>query len=444
MPKPHLIYLAIGFPPAAKSSTYRLRETANAFVERGWDVTVINLSEASWATDYGIDASLLDHVHPDIVRVELPLFRKDQATDIRTFSRKRALNPVAWNKEYLRTSTKAFPEPYFGRWKRPIIEAVEHIHREHPADLVLATCVPYVLQSVAHHLHVRHGVPYAIDYRDGWSIDVVNGVEAFPPNSRRGRLEKTYLDNALSLWVVNDPIAEHFRARYPEHADKIHVVRNGFDRDSRPPEPVEKPADRPLVFGYVGSVNFKPATLSLVLDAWGRARATDPRLANARLEVHGHIGAGAGREATSHTALLLRAADQGVSVHGSVAKRDLAALYDRWDALLLILIGGRYVTSGKVYEYMATGLPILSAHAADHDASAVLAGYPLWTGAFGLDEERLTQAFSEAAELAATSPLSTRLEARRYADRYERSAMMAAAVDRLAAQALAAEQKDVG
>lgn len=443
MPKPHLIYLAIGFPPAAKSSTYRLRETANAFVERGWDVTVVNLSEASWATDYGVDASLLDHVHPDIVRVELPLFRKDQATDIRTFSRKRALDPVAWNKEYLKTSTKAFPEPYFGRWKRSIIEAVERIHREHPADLVLATCVPYVLQSVAHHMHLEHGVPYAIDYRDGWSIDVVNGVEAFSPSSRKGRLEATYLDAALSLWVVNDPIADHFRTRYPQHAGKIHVVRNGFDLDSRPPEPVEKPADRPLVFGYVGSVNFRPAVLGRVLDAWQRARARDPRLANARLEVHGHIGAGAGREATSHTTLLLRAAEHGVSVHGSVAKRDLAALYARWDALLLILIGGRYVTSGKVYEYMATGLPIVSAHAADHDASAVLSGYPLWTGAFGLDEEQLAQAFSEAAAMAALTPVDDRVEARRFADRYERGGMMAAAVDRLVGQALATEQAGV-
>ena len=393
MAKPHLIYLAIGFPPAAKSSTYRLRETANAFAERGWDVTVVNLSEASWATDYGIDASLLDHVRPDIVRVELPLFRKDQATDIRTFSRKRALDPVAWNKEYLKTSTKAFPEPYFGRWKRPIIEAVERIHREHPADLVLATCVPYVLQSVAHHLYVTHGVPYAIDYRDGWSIDVVNGVEAFPRPRARDAWRRPTWTTRCRCWVVNDPIAEHFRARYPEHADKIHVVRNGFDRDSRPPEPVEKPADRPLVFGYVGSVNFTPVTLSRSWTPGDCPRHRSTSWPNARWSPRTHRRRGRAVRRTSHT-LVLRAADDGVSVHGPVAKRDLADLYARWDALLLILIGGRYVTSGKVYEYMATGLPIVSAHAAEHDASTVLAGYPLWTGAFGLDEERLTRAFS--------------------------------------------------
>ena len=40
--RPHAYYLAIGFPPAAKSCAYRMRETANQLYAEGWDVTVDN------------------------------------------------------------------------------------------------------------------------------------------------------------------------------------------------------------------------------------------------------------------------------------------------------------------------------------------------------------------------------------------------------------------
>lgn len=434
MGKPHLIYLAIGFPPAAKSSTYRLRETANTFCRLGWDVTTVNLSEDAWRLDSGVDLSLLERVDPRISRVELPLIRKDLVTDIRTYSKTRAMDPVSWSKQYAKASMKAFPEPHFGRWKNTIIKAVETIHAEHPADLILVSCVPYVLQAVAHHMHIEHRVPYAIDYRDGWSIDVIRGREAFPPDSRQGRLESLYVAEAISMWVVNEPIAEHFRRRYPQHAGKIHVVRNGFDRDSQPPEPAAKDPNRQLVFGYLGTVNFPDDDLAKVLAAWRSARSRHPRLADARLEFRGHFGVGSRRGATGTAALLLEAAHDGVSMGGAVAKGDLADLYARWDALLFILIGGRYMTSGKVYEYMSTGLPIVSAHAVVHDANAVLTGYPLWTGARGFDEEALAEALCMAADMAVTASPEEYRAARAHAEPYERRSLLEPAVGRLIGQ----------
>ena len=58
--RPHLLYLAWGFPPAAKSCTYRMLATANSFIEAGWDVTVLTLTEEVWRREQGIDPSLRD------------------------------------------------------------------------------------------------------------------------------------------------------------------------------------------------------------------------------------------------------------------------------------------------------------------------------------------------------------------------------------------------
>jgi glycosyltransferase involved in cell wall biosynthesis len=429
--RPHLIYLAIGFPPAAKSCAYRMRETANQFINKGWDVTVITIAQESWERDSGIDLTLLEQVDSRVKVVELPLAREDLETNIRLFDEARATSPNRWVAQLRERQTVDFPEPNFGAWRGSLEQAVLDIHAEHPVDLLLASCVPYVNLAAAWKLWEHARVPYAVDFRDGWSIDVIDGVEAFARDSEEARWEKRILDNALSLWVVNDPIAEHYRARYPEVADRVHVVRNGYDADSSPGRAHAPDPGSGLVFGYLGTVNFTAQHLEIVLNAWKAAREREPLLANARFEVRGHIGNGSGRESNRHTEILKQATGDGVSFGGPAAKAEVASIYARWDAMVLILIGGRYVTSGKVYEYMATGLPIVSAHVVEHDASKVLEGHPLWTGAVGIEEEALTRSFVEAAHMAVETDDATHAEAMAHADQFTREALMTTAVRNL-------------
>ncbi len=436
--RPHVIYLAIGFPPAAKSSTYRMRETANQFCANGWDVTVVTVAREAWERDSGIDLTLLDQVDPRVRVVELPLFREDLETDIRHFDEARALAPSEWLGYLRERQRRTFPEHNFGEWREALEQAVLDIHREHPADLLLASCVPYVNLAAAWRLREEAGVPYAVDFRDGWSIDVIDGVEAFSRTSVEGVWEQRILDHATSLWVVNDPIAEHYRTRYPEIADRIRVVRNGYDADSSPGRVHSPNPETGLVFGYLGTVNFTRNHLKIVIDAWREARRREPLLANARFEVRGHIGNGAKRELNQHTELLDSAKEDGVVFGGPAAKAEVASVYASWDAMVLILIGGRFVTSGKVYEYMATGLPIVSAHVVEHDASNVLAGHPLWTGAVGLDVDGIADAFVRAAHLAVETTDEVHAEAMAHADQFTREALMSVAVkeltDRLSAE----------
>jgi glycosyltransferase involved in cell wall biosynthesis len=426
--RPHLIYLAIGFPPAAKSCAYRMRETANQFCNAGWDVTVVTIAQEAWERDSGVDLTLLDQVDPRVKIVELPLVREDLETDIRLFGEERALRPNAWLAELRLRQRETFPEPNFGEWRDALEQAVLDIHRERPADLLLASCVPYVNLAAAWKLHEEAGVPYAVDFRDGWSIDVVDGVEAFSRDSEEGRWEEKILNSAVSLWVVNDPIAEHYRLRYPELAERIQVVRNGYDADSSPGRAHSPDPEAGLVFGYLGTVNFSLAHLQTVLNAWRTARRSEPLLANARFEVRGHIGAGANRESNAHTEILKQAEEDNVFFGGPAAKAEVASIYASWDAMVLILIGGRYVTSGKVYEYMATGLPIVSAHVVEHDASNVLQGHPLWTGAVGIDEEKLAESFARAARMAIETTDEEHAEAMAHADQFTRETIMTAAV----------------
>lgn len=431
--KRHLVFLAIGFPPAAKSSTYRLLEIANQFAAIDWDVTVITIADESWEREFGIDASLSTSVDHRVRIVKLPIAREDLETDIRQFSKERALNPTKWVRESRKADVAIFPEPVFGAWRPDLEKAILEVHNEHPADLVMASCTPYVQLAAVRRLWDEHQVPYAIDFRDGWSLDVVKGVEAFDRDSEKGRIEAAVLEDALSLWVVNEPIAEFYRQRYPYLLDRVHVVRNGVDVESVPRGTASPPdADAGLTFGYLGSVTFPLEFLKSVLRAWRLARSRDPLVGRSRFEIRGHIGVGAARETNGHIEAIRQAEVDAVSFGGPVNKVDLASIYQKWDALILILMGGAYVTSGKVYEFMAAGVPIVSAHAIDHEAANVLNGHPLWSGNVGLDEAAIAEAICVAAHRAVDASEEDRLAARSHAEKYSRGAIMATAVRHLA------------
>ena len=207
---PHLLYLAYGFPPAAKSGNYRMRAVANAFAARGWDVTAVSLADESWHRENGLDRSTLQGLSPRVRRHPVPVAREDLEPDLLLWSEERALDPDAWRAKHWEDSTKGFPEKVFGFWEGAFRDAVEQVHRERPADLLLVSPMPYVMLSAARHLHRTAGVPYLVDFRDGWSLDVVSGAVAFEPDSREGRIEQDVLEHAEQVWFVNGRIKDFY------------------------------------------------------------------------------------------------------------------------------------------------------------------------------------------------------------------------------------------
>jgi glycosyltransferase involved in cell wall biosynthesis len=431
--RPHAYYLAIGFPPAAKSCAYRMKETANQLYAAGWDVTVITICQEAWEREFGLDHSLSEDVHPGIRIVELPLMREELDTEIRGFSRRRAIDPGAWQTQAKVDHLSTFPELVFGGWRPALEEAILDLHRRDPADLLITTCAPYVNLAPTWRLWEEHKVPYVVDFRDGWSIDVVRGIVPFTPESVAGRWEDKVLAAAMEVWTVNEPIADHYRELYPAIADRVHVVRNGYDAASVPSANRTPDPSAGLRFGYLGTMTFGHDLLASVLDGWRKARVEDPLLANATFELRGHVGAGAGREDNAYMELLRGAADDGVTFGGPVPKAKVADVYGSWDVIVFIATGGKYVTSGKVYEAYASGMPVVSAHSIEHDASVVLAESSMWTGAVGHDPDRLADSFRRAAKMAIEATDEQRSATRAAAAKYARPAQVEPAVRRITA-----------
>lgn len=424
MTKPHVVFLAIGFPPASKSSTYRHRASANALIEAGFEVTVLNASRDAWERETGIDETLLEGVNRDIKIIELPLFREDLETDIRKFSEERVLDFNSWRDKLFAQDYEFFPERVFGHWLPTLCQAIDEIQSTHRIDLILASSGPYVVLGAAQHGFDAYSIPYALDYRDGWSLDVLTGEQAFTESSREGVIENRILENSLSTSFVNDAIRDAYAKRYPTYAPTMHVFRNGYvasDLKGYVPHRLTRNPQDPLRFGYVGTLNISNNDVEKILEAWVKAKKTSSELAEATLTIAGHLAAGSARGSSSKHQLIESYRKFGVTYAGAVKRSELATTYSQFDIALFTAVGGRFVTSGKIYELMATGLPILSAHDPELEAGNVLKNYPLWIPAKSFDVESVSEAILNSVQILESTTDDAISQCQSYAQQYERT-----------------------
>lgn len=397
---PHLLYVAWGFPPSRSGGVFRALATANAFARSGWRVTVLTADREAIERYIGSDPDLERHIDPRIRVVRLPFHWPMLETDVRTYSWLRVHSPNNWTKLHHHRNSLGFPEPNYGTWQSTLQREALRLHDRDPVDLVVATANPNVDFTAAWVLHRRRRVPFVMDYRDAWLLDVFSGDMLHPEGSRAARWERKLVAAAREIWFVNEPIRAWHRARYPHSADRMQVVPNGLDPELAPRGRTQaRDGDGGLTYGYLGTISPK-VPLAELIEGWRWARARDELVGSSRMRLHGHLGYYAIPRGDL-SQLVAQARDAQVDYAGPVAKTEVGDVYDSFDVLLLALGKGRYVTSGKVYEYLATGLPIVSVHDPGNAASEVLRGYPMWFPVSDLSVDTIGRTLVQAGHTAA-------------------------------------------
>lgn len=417
---PHLLYVAWGFPPCRGGGVYRALATANGFAKAGMRVTVLTADRETFTRYTGADESLESLIDPRICVERVPFAWPMIETDIRRWGPTRAFTPRLWRRTRVKLDRVHFPEVGYGPWARPLSRAALSLHQNDPFDLVVASANPNVDFVPADVLHREAGVPYVMDYRDAWMLDVFDGGLLHGNRSRVARLERRLIAEAEEVWFVNEPIREWHQARYPQAADRMHVVANGYDQGLAPTPHLATPRrEQPLRFGYIGTLSTKVPLMQFAAGWRAAVESGDEVMTGARAELHGYLGF----YATPHANMMRvigAASDVGLSYKGPVAKADVARTYEAFDVLLLLLGAGRYVTSGKVYEYVASALPIVSVHDPGNAASSVLENYPLWFPVSDLEPTTISAALRAAARAARTASPDVRRQCAAFGRSYAR------------------------
>lgn len=379
--RPHLLYIAFWYPPSRASGVYRALATSKAFKDAGWEVTVLTCTIEYLSTVVGsIDLSLIDQVPPgvDVVRVS-----RVTDFDVRSMTRLSANLPLLWSKTRTQMvgvrqrlddlrggdpSAYSFSDGYLA-WIDPVVNSGLRVNSAKPVDHVLATGNPFSAFEAARLLSGQIAGGFSVDYRDPWTIDVFTGRTDLANRGTR-EAEHQIVAEADLCFHVNEAIADAYRQLFPEHAKKQHVVFNGFDSSSLPP--VRSRRTGAVRFGILGTMNDK-WPMDPIFMAWNSVRDRLP--SGSELVFGGHVGYFA--KSTGQLVEALPESTSGFRYLGPVPKAAVARFYDELDVVLLPVPGGPMVTSGKVFEAYALGIPIVCVQAEGGGARALLSDHPL-------------------------------------------------------------------
>jgi len=266
-------------------------------------------------------------------------------------------------------------------------------HEEKP-DIVYTSGPPHSVHLLGLWLKRRTRLPLVCDFRDAWSVRPLWGRRRFSQRIDRV-FERRVLRRADRIICINEPIREDFERIEPACRGKGVVIENGFDPvdfEGLPLADTPRAQEATRLF-HVGFVQGGAA--GPILRALAALREAEPGSA-AKL----HVSFVRGLNSEDEKLFKLLNLKEMVHLLPGVAHRAALRAMCEADVLLLLLENSlvwRPVHTGKVYEYLASGKPILAV------VPDGLAGELVTESGAGLavrpdDEEALLDALRLAAE----------------------------------------------
>jgi glycosyltransferase involved in cell wall biosynthesis len=265
-----------------------------------------------------------------------------------------ALRPIAHRVAF-------YPDPQIG-WYPAALRAGTRAVRQQRFDAVLSSSFPITAHLVAMRISKRAGLPWAAEFRDPWS----DTLPRLPYRSRAAALERKIAREAGRVIMPTSTWASHYGARW---ATDVAVLPNGHDGGQAP-----SPPEVGAVLTHVGSYYPPRQNLRALWRALARLKAEDPDRVP-RIRWIGPVDGEAWAE-LSEAGL-----DATVEVTGFLPQPEAMRLAGASSLLVASgPVGSDPIARGwipaKLFEYLATGLPILYIGDVASDAAALLHAHP--------------------------------------------------------------------
>jgi len=362
------------WPPSGGSGVQRWLKFSKYLPKYGWQPVIytpenphFNLKDESLLADVVSEAEIIKYPIWEPYRYYERIFqygdensgnigilpKKDKKSLSRTF--------VNWVR-----GTFFIPDPRVF-WVKPSVKFLSKYLQDHPVDVIITTGPPHSMHLIGLKLKEKFNISWLADFRDPWSqLDILQEFDLSKSSkSKHEQLERSVLQNATKVLMVNEGGKRELEkvAQRP-----VEVITNGFDQDDF--RSLEKPQQEKFMVSHFGLLNdFRnPEILWEVLEQLCQENPQfDSKL---DLRLGGAIAGDIKKQILDYPHLSGKVTFYKYLEHDQVIRT-----YCDSYVLLLPLNKtslGKIFMTGKIFEYLAVGKPILAFGLEESDAGQLI------------------------------------------------------------------------
>ncbi len=361
------------WPPSGGSGVQRWLKFTKYLPEFGVEPIILTV-DPDFATYPGLDFSLEKEINSNVLvyrtkaRNTLDFYQKIRRKPAPQsgFSGEKKMGFLDKLFRFIRGNV-FIPDARIG-WNLFAFEKAKQLIEEFGIKTVVTTSPPHSTQLIGLRLKKEFSIHWVADLRDPWTEIYYNKL-LYRTNwaiKRDANLEKKCLENADQIIVVSKSIADSFLTKYPAIVNKVNIIANGYDEDDF--TNIHENNHQENVISYVGNLG-PQYPIEGFLDAFSELLKKDPTW---KLKFVGNCHAG-----VKERIYLLRLESYVVFIPYVSHSEAIQSMMNSSVLLLIIpeIEDNKGILTGKLFEYVATGNPILFIGPTDGDAATILNEY---------------------------------------------------------------------
>ncbi|MCP9747562.1 glycosyltransferase [Lacihabitans sp. CS3-21] len=364
MRRKNILMITYDFPPIGGGGIQRNLKFLKYLSRLGWRTNVLTVKERDY---YVYDSTLLSELSDETV-----IYRADSIDPLSVSTKIRALfgkfkSNKSLKKETISVSEDAWyvglyrtlrnwillPDGYNG-WIPFATRLGKNIVKENRPDVIFGSFPGPSNAFVTYKLAKKNRIPYVLDFRDGWTDDPYTHYPSIFHKKYHSYFERKIILGAEKIVVYADSLRKILSDRYPILNDKITVITNGFDPEDFINLVPKVRLNNKIRIVYSGAVyvDRRETYLNFI-----KAISSLETIYKERLEI-----IFVGDKLKWATDLVIsEKLENIISFTGYLTHKEALEYLISADASLMFLkIGDEINLTGKIFEYIGVGLPIIA------------------------------------------------------------------------------------